>query len=128
MRQHQRGAMLGILSLCDLVGRLRRSRRHGVAQHVGKRRLLAAEQQQREQQGQERIQCATHGGAIRTQGAPSIKLQQQALEVFAFGKGQVHRMVGGALEALHDARRAPGVESGAGDDLLEQFGRDAART
>lgn len=127
MRQGENGAMLGVFSLRDLACRLRRGRRHGVAQHVGERGLLAAEQQQREQQGQQGMENAAHGEAIRPQDAASIKLQQQALEVLALGKGQIDRMVAGALQALHDARGAPGIERGAGDDLLEQFGVDAAR-
>lgn len=34
----------------------------------------------------------------------SIHLQQQPLEIFTFGEGQVHRMVGGAVQLLDDAR------------------------
>ena len=41
-------------------------------------------------------------------------MQQQALEVVAFGEGQIDRMIGGALQALHNARRASRVERGAG--------------
>jgi len=127
MRQRKCGAVLGVLALRDLVCLLRRRGCRGVPQHVGERGLLAADQQQREQQGKERMEDATHGVRIRTQGAESINLQQQALQVFAFGKGQVDRMIGGALQALHDARRASGVERSPGDDFLEQFRRDAAR-
>jgi hypothetical protein len=43
---------------------------------VGKGSLLPADKQQREQQGEERMTDATHGGAIRPQDAPSIKLQE----------------------------------------------------
>ena len=39
----------------------------------------------------------------------SVRLDQQALEVFALGKGQVHRVIRRALQALEDARRAPGI-------------------
>jgi len=124
MRQNQRRVVTGIAFLRNFNG----SRRRRMAQHVGERRLLAADKQQREEQGKEGMQEAAHGAAIRTQCERSINLQQQPLQVFAFGKRQIDRMIGGTLQALHDARGALGVERGAGEDLLEQFRADAPGT
>lgn len=72
MRQDQRRVVTGIAFLCNFNG----SRRRRVRQHVGKGSLLPADKQQREQQGKNRMQEAAHGGAIRPQSAPSIKLQE----------------------------------------------------
>src|SRR5688572_31896881 len=51
---------------------------------------------------------------------------EQALQVLPFGKLERHRMVGGGAEALDDLRVAARIERSAGDDRLEQLGRDAA--
>ena len=115
--------MVGIV----IVDNLNRGGSNSVPQHVGERRLLAADQQQREKQGEQGMQEATHEAAIRTHSPKSINLQQQALQVLAFRKRQVDRVVGGALQALHDARRAPRVECRTGDDFLEQFCAYASR-
>ena len=72
MRQYQRRAMLWILALHHLGCRMRCSRYNRVAQHVGERRLLAANQQQREQQGKKWTLESAHEARIttqRTQGA-----------------------------------------------------------
>ncbi len=80
MRQNQRRVVTGIAFLCNLNGSRRRRMSQHVRNHVGKGSLLPADEQQREQQGEERmkegVQEAAHGGAIRPQDAPSIKLQQ----------------------------------------------------
>ena len=55
-----------------------------------------------------------------------IDLDEQAFEVFALGKVQGHRVVGGASQAADDARLAPGIAGSAGEDLLEQLEADAA--
>ena len=57
-----------------------------------------------------------------------VDLDEQALEIFAFREIQGHRMIGRPGQATHDARLAPGIVRGAGDDLLEQFQPDAAGT
>ena len=72
MRQDQRRVVTGIAFLRDFNG----SRRRRMSQHVRERGLLAADKQQREQQGKKGMKEAAHGGAIRPQDAPSIKLQQ----------------------------------------------------
>src|SRR5262249_16750656 len=51
--------------------------------------------------------------------------QQQAFEVFALGKFERHGVVGGGAEALDDLGVGAGVERGAGDDRLEELGRNA---
>ena len=132
MRQDQRCTVPGVFLLHGRNGGACRGVARHVAEHVGERGLLAAEQQQRQQQGEEGIPEAAHEARIRTQCATSINLQQQTLQVVAFRKRQVDRMIGGALQALHDARphsgRCARVERGAGDDLLEQLRADAAGT
>jgi len=62
MRQNQRRVVTGIAFLRNFNG----SRRRRMAQHVGERRLLAADKQQREEQGKEGMQEAAHGASIRT--------------------------------------------------------------
>src|SRR3954468_10524444 len=52
---------------------------------------------------------------------------QQALEVFALGKFERHRVIGGGAEALDDLCPAAGVERRTGDDGLEKLRRHAAR-
>lgn len=62
MRQDQRRVVAGIAFLRDFNG----SRCRRMPEHVGERGLLAADQQQREQQGKEGMQEAAHGARIRT--------------------------------------------------------------
>jgi hypothetical protein len=50
----------------------------------------------------------------------------QALQVLALGETQGRRVVGAGLETLDQVGVDPGVHAGAGDDLLEQLGADAA--
>ncbi len=76
MRQDERRVVTGIAFLCNFNGSRRRRMSQHVRDHVGKGGLLPADKQQREQQGEERMTDAAHGGAIRPQDAPSIKLQQ----------------------------------------------------
>jgi hypothetical protein len=59
-------------------------------------------------------------------GICSIRLQQQSLEVFTFRKGQIDRMIGGALQAFDNTRRPSRIAGGTGDNLLEQFDANTA--
>src|SRR5207302_1355370 len=60
--------------------------------------------------------------------APDSGLQdQQALQVFALGKLERDRVVGGRGEALDDPGLRAGIERGAGDDRLKEFGAHATR-
>src|SRR5258708_2142451 len=52
--------------------------------------------------------------------------QQQAFQVLAFGKLDAHRVVRRSAIALAKKERGAGVRSSAGDDFLEELGRNAA--
>ena len=56
----------------------------------------------------------------------SVDLDQQPLEIFAFGKIQGHRMIGRPGQPAHNTGLATGIVRRPGDDLLEQFKPDAA--
>ena len=66
MRQAQRRAVIVVILLRKLNGGTSR----GMRQHVGKRCLLAADEQQRQEQGKKWVQEAAHGARITTQDAP----------------------------------------------------------
>ncbi len=121
VRQQQRSAVAAFFLTDDGFGTAAE-----VPDHVGERRLLRTDQQQGEQQRKQRAVETHHGAYIKPQTRPLINLHQQALEVLAFGEGQVDRMVVGTLQPPDDARRAACLERGVSDDLLEQVDGDAA--
>ena len=53
-------------------------------------------------------------------------LEDEAFEVLGLGEGQRDGVVARLVEAADDAHRAPRVECGTGDDLLEQVHRHRA--
>ena len=59
-------------------------------------------------------------------GLALIDLDEQAFEIFPFGKVQGDRMVGSTGQAADDTRLAAGIAGRAGNDFLEQLEPDAA--
>src|SRR5882762_11501566 len=57
---------------------------------------------------------------------PLEPFQQQPFQVLALGKLDSHRMVRRSAVALAEKERGAGVRGGAGDDFLEELGRNAA--
>src|SRR3989338_4818200 len=56
----------------------------------------------------------------------SAHAKNQSLQIRAFREAEQHRMVGAGVQVMNDLCVNAGIESGSGDNLLEQIFTDAA--